>query len=77
MLWILGLIGLLAFNRLFMPSLNPYGRPPIIAELLGYFAGASAGFSDAIRAQELMKRKTKAEADAICEYLTRPCKGEV
>ncbi|HEY0860719.1 MAG TPA: hypothetical protein VGE19_07400 [Pseudoxanthomonas sp.] len=56
---VLGILALAAFDRLFMPPLDPYGRRPLIEDLIGFVNGAAEGMSNAKRMEDafLMQQK--------------------
>ena len=54
---VLGILALAAFNRLFMPSMNAWGRPPLIQELMAYAAGMAQGIESAKRMEETFRKQ--------------------
>lgn len=44
------------FNRLFVPSLLPYGRPPVVDELFAFLGGSTCAVLSSIEASRAAHR---------------------
>lgn len=60
---IVGILMLAAFDRLFMPPLNPWGRAPLGDVLLGFMTGATEGVLAAKRMEETFQAQQKRDIE--------------
>lgn len=72
MWWIIGLIALAAFDRIFIPPLDRYGRRPLIEVWVGYVSGMASGIEEARKMEAQVRLQAKLQEEAYRAQYAQP-----